>query len=409
MTLAAITDRTAVETAINEFDTLGRGAFLRKYGFGSARSYYLLYRGGRYDSKAIVGAAHAYQFPDLGPLTADSFSGGETTVAKKLRSLGFEVSRVGFQQRPPVAWAFCANPTRYSVREAVQHLEIDYWTVGRSDVRAGDHAIIWQTLDSAGNRGVVAFAEVLGDPEPRTDEGNPYWVSPDDGLERSSRVPVSYAVPEGLPLWVDDTDTGAFLKSLSVARSQGGTVFKVTPEQWRRLAQLVLYSRISIAEIEAREQLRHRSATRGGQGFGLSSAERKAVEEYAMRLALEHLEREWNSVTDVSANSSYDLLCRHGSEELRVEVKGTTTAGQQVVLTRKEVDEAQRPGYALFIVSEVALDRSGPRAPVASGGTARLFSPWTPIREALQPISYICDIDINQGTVVSKSTGQGKV
>lgn len=279
MTLAAITDRRAVEAAVNECDKLGRSAFLRKYGFGPARSYYLLYRGGRYDSKAIAGAAHGYQFPDLGPLTADSFSGGEATVAKKLRSLGFEVSRVESTQRSSMAWAFCANPMRYRVHEALQHLEIDYWTVGRSDVRAGDHAIIWQTLDSAGNRGVVAFAEVLGDPQPRTDEGNPYWVNPDDGLERLLRVPVTYAVPDGLPLWVDGSNTGAFLKTLSVARAKGGTVFKVTREQWRQLTELVSYSGISITEIEAREQIRHRSATRGGQGFGLSRAERKTVED----------------------------------------------------------------------------------------------------------------------------------
>lgn len=44
-----------------------------------------------YDSKAIAGAAHGYQFGSS--LTARDFSGGEATVAAKLTELGFEVRR----------------------------------------------------------------------------------------------------------------------------------------------------------------------------------------------------------------------------------------------------------------------------------------------------------------------------
>ena len=76
--------------ALEEYDRLGQKVFLRSYGFGPARQYYLLHRGQRYDSKAIVGAAHGYQFPGQ-PLRAADFSGGEATLASKLRSLGFEV------------------------------------------------------------------------------------------------------------------------------------------------------------------------------------------------------------------------------------------------------------------------------------------------------------------------------
>jgi len=395
MALAALTDKVAVECAIAEFDTLGRAAFLAKYGFGPARSYFVLFRGGRYDSKAIAGAAHGYQHPDQGPLVSAGFRGGETTVAEKLR--------------PPVTWAFCANPKRYRVSEAVRHLELDYWAVERSDVRAGDRAAIWQTRDSRGNRGVVAFAHVLGDPEPRTDEDNPFWTNSADGQERCYRVPVSYVVPKRLPLWAGDTEVGAFLKSLSVARSQGGSLFKVTAEQWSHLTELASYPEVSIVEIEVREQLRHRTSARGGQGFGLSSSERKAVEEHAMGIALRHLELEWDVVTDVSRHRSYDLLCQRASEELRVEVKGTASAGRQVVLTRNEVEAAQEPGYALFIVSQIDLDRSAPHAPVASGGTARLFSPWTPPEGALQPLVYACDIDNDDGVAVSVHPGREEV
>jgi 5-methylcytosine-specific restriction protein B len=91
MALAELTDPTAVRKATEEADTLGRLAFLDKYGFGPSHKYFLIYEGRRYDSKAIVGAAHGYQHPDLGPLKPNEFSGGEQTVQKKLEQLGFNV------------------------------------------------------------------------------------------------------------------------------------------------------------------------------------------------------------------------------------------------------------------------------------------------------------------------------
>ncbi|RWD45172.1 MAG: HNH endonuclease [Mesorhizobium sp.] len=44
-----------------------------------------------YPSKAIAGAAHGFLEDNSQPLRADEFSGGDGTVAQKLRSLGFEV------------------------------------------------------------------------------------------------------------------------------------------------------------------------------------------------------------------------------------------------------------------------------------------------------------------------------
>lgn len=85
-------DPEAVRQAVAEFDALGRDAFLRKYGFGPSREYDLVIDGRPYDSKAIVGAAHGYEFPDEGPLGSDQFSGGVAGAAGKLRQLGFEVT-----------------------------------------------------------------------------------------------------------------------------------------------------------------------------------------------------------------------------------------------------------------------------------------------------------------------------
>ena len=100
MTLSDVTAE-GVERAIVEFDRLGRAAFLAQLGFGQARGYFLIRGGRRYDSKAIVGAAHGYDRPDLGPLQPQDFTGGDDTIARRLESLGFDVERP--PRNPP--WA----------------------------------------------------------------------------------------------------------------------------------------------------------------------------------------------------------------------------------------------------------------------------------------------------------------
>jgi hypothetical protein len=84
-----ITDRNAVLQAIAEFDALGRDGFLQKYKFSKSRSYFLSYGDNLYDSKAILGAAHQHQFGTA--LFPGDFSGGERTVSRKLKDLGFEI------------------------------------------------------------------------------------------------------------------------------------------------------------------------------------------------------------------------------------------------------------------------------------------------------------------------------
>jgi 5-methylcytosine-specific restriction protein A len=82
--------RQAVLAAIAEYDELGQDEFLDKYGFEPARLYVLVHDGKSYASKAIVGAAHGF-LPGQGPLAVRSFSGGEASVGRRLRGLGFSV------------------------------------------------------------------------------------------------------------------------------------------------------------------------------------------------------------------------------------------------------------------------------------------------------------------------------
>ncbi len=90
MALKHLDDPAAIRAAVDEFDRLGRSAFLDKYGFGKARGYFLRIGDKRYDAKAIAGAGHGYQFPSVGPLLASAFSDGAATMKCILEKMGFE-------------------------------------------------------------------------------------------------------------------------------------------------------------------------------------------------------------------------------------------------------------------------------------------------------------------------------
>lgn len=94
MGLKDITDADAVKQAIAQFDALGRDDFLKRYGFGRARRFFVEFNDKLYDSKAVLGAAHGFQFPDQDPLAAAEFSGDESATARKLRDLGFSIVSV---------------------------------------------------------------------------------------------------------------------------------------------------------------------------------------------------------------------------------------------------------------------------------------------------------------------------
>jgi MoxR-like ATPase len=141
VSLRDLTDPNAVVKAIAEFDEIGRDAFLDKYGFSPAREFVLVRDGRAYDSKAIVGAAHGFQWPDVGPLDHAEFNGGEQTTYK-LRRLGFAVERWSdFEAatEPPAQWlaqfldryAGARNETFSGSHEAAELLKHAADAIGR--------------------------------------------------------------------------------------------------------------------------------------------------------------------------------------------------------------------------------------------------------------------------------------
>ena len=93
MSLTELKKRQSILDAVKLCDQMGRENFLRQYGFGRAKEYFLVINGKTYDSKAIAGVAHGLEFPQKGALKATDFTGGEHTVQRKLQQLGFTVRR----------------------------------------------------------------------------------------------------------------------------------------------------------------------------------------------------------------------------------------------------------------------------------------------------------------------------
>lgn len=124
------------------------------------------------------------------------------------------------------------------------------------------------------------------------------------------------------------------------------------------------------------------------QGFQLDQAVKVAVEAHAMNMATEFYAASW-TVIDVHGRESYDLICQRGKEVKYVGVNETTTAGGEVILTYNEVRHVQENLYcALFVLSDVKVQRTEDGAVAANGGACHLYDPWNLDDGILTPIGY---------------------
>lgn len=151
----------------------------------------------------------------------------------------------------------------------------------------------------------------------------------------------------------------------------------------------VLEAEQSAARTAGRRTPKGTRPRRSGQGFLLTASERKAIESHSVRMATEYFKAQGWSVKDVGAKESFDLLLSRGDERCRAEVKGTTSAGTEVILTRAEVEKQRTyyPHNALVVVHSIELDRTGDE-PTTSGGVLHCTSPWAVHDEDLTVISY---------------------
>jgi len=160
--------------------------------------------------------------------------------------------------------------------------------------------------------------------------------------------------------------------------------------EWARFARYSLSERLD-GELKSKldgtlEDDIHAAVSRS-QGFMLDSILKKKIELCAMKKAEEYFSEKGYSVTDRSSKCSYDYFCEKDGKKLYVEVKGTQSIGEQVILTKNEVEwaEKNKGNMALFIVSEIKVSDDNK---TVSGGKIKVIMPWDVNEGELYPISY---------------------
>jgi hypothetical protein len=122
-----------------------------------------------------------------------------------------------------------------------------------------------------------------------------------------------------------------------------------------------------------------------GQGFASTPAERRAIEDHAMARALAHFRKRYSVVENVSKQKGVlDLRCGSNRKTtVHVEVKGTTTPGESVILTRREVERARKGSTALFVLHSIRL-----KGEKAAGGAERVIYKWDIGKGRLTPLNF---------------------
>lgn len=146
--------------------------------------------------------------------------------------------------------------------------------------------------------------------------------------------------------------------------------------------------------IDPSPSSRSSAAGNGGQGFGLSQAERRAVELRAMQVVRELYEGNGWDVIDKSQSQPFDLFATKGSSKRFIEVKGTTGEGLSIILTHGEVSHVRSNGAssALVIVSGIVLEKSDGKLQAKGGIVTTHEDPWTLIETRLSASQFRYEI-----------------
>jgi hypothetical protein len=126
---------------------------------------------------------------------------------------------------------------------------------------------------------------------------------------------------------------------------------------------------------------------RRGVGFRQNKEERDLIEKHAEDMAASFYASDGWQVK--RKGRPFDLELTRDGEVLTVEVKGTTSQGEAVILTANEVahHDAAFPANALVIVRGIVLNRST-SPPTVSGGELFEINPWSIELDDLKVISY---------------------
>ncbi|MBP5973093.1 EVE domain-containing protein [Brasilonema sp. CT11] len=163
-----------------------------------------------------------------------------TVTAQVLRRLGGKYTRFAedLEKLSKKYWLFQGNPKNYRMFDAIQDLKEMPWPLNRytEDISVGDEVIIWV---SGKESGIYAFGEII-EPvkifEEVSDED--YWINQDlmSNLRTQPGPCIRFTTKLlDQPLLRKELKQDPILKNLSVIRINRGSIFKVTPEEWKRI------------------------------------------------------------------------------------------------------------------------------------------------------------------------------
>lgn len=146
--------------------------------------------------------------------------------------------------------------------------------------------------------------------------------------------------------------------------------------------------RVSLRSLSPAVETQHAKVEKSKrQGYSSDPAYRRAVESYSMNRAIEHYAN-MGVVKDTSKENPYDLLVE-GSNPFTVEVKGTSSDGSCILLTRNEVfhNQEHSPATELFILRKIKVSRNGENV-VCEDGEPFIIQAWSPKNDDLFPTQF---------------------
>ena len=288
--------------------------------------------------------------------------------------------------RTTQAFVFQSDPKKWDIVTALVDERSGNYAVNqmRSQIGVGDTIYFRRTGQASG---IYAIGTVTSLPE----------NTPNDFGDWTCGYDITHAVRPAL--LTSDIKNDPVLGTSSELKGYQYTNALLDPDVRRRLDDVLKDRQIRLSEedgsgiTEAEREIdglaNPRRTRRRGQGYGLTAAQRRAVEIRAVRVATDYLVDEGWDVEDVGDRRSYDLHATQGKKELLVEVKGTTNNGETVLLTRNEVNihRDNYPHTALIIVQEIRL-RNTDNGPLATGGSLAIHRPWQPAEDDLEALSF---------------------
>lgn len=382
-------------------DPVERARLLDQLHFKPALDYRLVYEGKLYDSKAVVGIAHGLRTGSY--LSSSDFSGGLASAVRVLEGLGFYVD-AGLLH----AITQLRVDRTHGRPAAYQHVVL-LWAVARA--RSGQPRMVrYNDVRDELAQILAPFAVAQAAPDPVMPwialAGSMLWQldKPSGATSVSESDVKSLNLAAGLSELMYSRVADADVSYEGANNGFGGAAVDVIarmignePAFMPLLDQLGLAKLRSITGGDRSPQVEDaiaaiESVSNPRRKFGsrLTPEENRAIEERAVLVTREHFEHELGYQTeDVGKYRSYDVHATKGQQVVKVEVKGTTTDGAEVVLTFNEVNlhRAEHPNNALAVVRNITLDRRGDR-PVASAGELILVMPWEIDEGELTPIAY---------------------